>query len=87
LLDEIKNLDLSAKTFEQFAEFFFARRVVPDEEQWNYFKTDLDGQHYDEAVASSPVTIINYLLTAWTASARYTLFTQEGWPSGRHSWN
>jgi hypothetical protein len=59
--DEPKNLDLSAKTFEEFVEFFFARRVVPDKEQWDYFKTDLDGQHYDEAVASSPGTLLSYL--------------------------
>jgi hypothetical protein len=42
LSDEPKNLDLSAKTFEEFVEFFFARRVVPDKEQWDYFKTDLE---------------------------------------------
>jgi hypothetical protein len=61
LLDETNNLDLSAKTFEQFVEFFFAREIVPDAEQFEYFRRDLDGKLFDEAIPSSPVTIVKYL--------------------------
>ncbi len=61
MLDEINNLDLSARTFEQFVEFFFARKTVGDAEQFEYFLSDLDGQPFDEAIPSSPITIVNYL--------------------------
>ena len=59
--DELKNLDLSSKTFDEFVEFFFARRVVPDKEQYDYFYTDLEGQEYDEAVPSSPAILVSHL--------------------------
>jgi hypothetical protein len=59
--DELKNLDLSSKTFDEFVEFFFARRFVPDDEQFHYFSTDLEGQEYDEAVPSSPPILVGYL--------------------------
>lgn len=59
--DELKNLDLSSKTFDEFVEFFFARRVVPDKEQFDYFSTDLEGQEYDEAVPSSPAILVGHL--------------------------
>jgi hypothetical protein len=61
LLDETNNLDLSVKTFEQFVEFFFARKIVPDAEQFEYFRRDLEGKLFDEAIPSSRVTIIHYL--------------------------
>jgi hypothetical protein len=32
LNDESRNLDLSSLTFDEFAAFFFAREVVPDDE-------------------------------------------------------
>jgi hypothetical protein len=59
--DELKNLDLSSKTFDEFVEFFFARRFVPDDEQFHYFSTDLEGQEYDEAVPSSPAILVGHL--------------------------
>lgn len=61
MLDEPENLDLSARTFEQFVEFFFARKTVGDAEQFEYFLSDLEGQPFDEAIPSSPITIVNYL--------------------------
>ena len=35
--DEPRDLDLSFLTFDEFAAFFFAREVVPDDEQYGYF--------------------------------------------------
>ena len=59
--DELKTLDLSSKTFDEFVEFFFARKVVPDREQFDYFLTDLEGQRYDEAVPSSAGILVAYM--------------------------
>lgn len=61
LTDELKILDLSAKSFDQFVEFFFNREVVPDEEQFDYFLTDLAGEHFDEAVPSSPAILVGHM--------------------------
>jgi len=58
---ELKNLDLSSKTFDEFVEFFFARRVVSDNEQFDYFLTDLAGEQYDEAVPSSPTVLVKHM--------------------------
>ncbi len=59
--DDLKNLDLSCKSFEEFVEFFFNRAVVPDKEQFDYFLTDLAGERYDEAVPSSPEVLVGQL--------------------------
>ncbi|MFZ0737574.1 MAG: hypothetical protein WCA98_11230 [Candidatus Acidiferrales bacterium] len=59
--EELANLDLSSKTFDEFVRFFFARRVVSDDEQYDYFLTDLDGQRYDESVPSSPIILIGHM--------------------------
>jgi hypothetical protein len=61
LTDELKVLDLSAKSFDQFVEFFFNREVVPDEEKFHLFSIDLAGKHYDEAVPSSPVILVKHM--------------------------
>jgi hypothetical protein len=61
LHDDLKNLDLSCKSFEEFVEFFFNRAVVPDKEQFDYFLTDLAGERYDEAVPSSPEVLVGQL--------------------------
>jgi hypothetical protein len=61
MADEFKNLDLSSKSFDQFVAFFFSREVVPDEEQFDYFLTDLAGQEYDEAVPSSPAILVEHM--------------------------
>jgi hypothetical protein len=61
LTDEGKPLDLSSKSFDQFVDFFFHREVLPDEEQFECFLTDLEGTRYDEAAASSPAVVVNYM--------------------------
>jgi len=48
---EPRDLDLSAFAFDEFKAFFFARRVVPDDEQYDYFLTDLRGEKYFESMA------------------------------------
>lgn len=59
--DEQKILDLSCKSFEEFLEFFFSRDVVPNEKQFEYFLTDVEGEPYGEAVHSSPTVVVEYL--------------------------
>lgn len=59
--EDLKNLDLSSKTFDEFVEFLFARKIVPDKEQFDYFLTDLDGQQYDEAVPSSSKVVVGHM--------------------------
>jgi hypothetical protein len=59
--DERKTLDLSSKSLEQFVEFFFNRDAVPDEKQFAYFLTDLEGEPYDEAIHSSPSVVVEHL--------------------------
>ena len=59
--DELRDLDLSSMSFEEFTEFFFAREVVPDEEQYDYFLTDLRGEKYFESIPSSPEVLVNHL--------------------------
>jgi hypothetical protein len=46
---ESRDLDLSSMSFGQFVEFFFARKVVPDSGQYDYFGTGSDGEKYDES--------------------------------------
>lgn len=64
--DAPKILDLSSFTFEQFVEFFFAREVVPDDEQFDYFYRSPSGEQYDEAEASSPCTVVSYMTKLFT---------------------
>jgi hypothetical protein len=61
LTDDLKNLDLSSKSFDEFVQFFFARTVVSDKEQFDYFLTDLVGNQFDEAVPSSPAIVVNHM--------------------------
>jgi hypothetical protein len=68
--EETRILDLSSMTFDQFVEFFFAREVVPDEQQFAYFLQDLSGQKFDEAVPSSPSVIIEHMTRLCTEFAR-----------------
>ena len=58
---EPKNLDLSAKSFEEFVQFFFARSPVPDDQQFEYYSHDLGGVRYDEREPSSPKVVVNYM--------------------------
>jgi hypothetical protein len=61
LTDELKNLDLSSKSFDQFVDFFFNRDVVPDKEQFDYFLTNPTGEHFDEAIPSSPAILVKHM--------------------------
>ena len=67
--DEMKNLDLSAFTFDEFVEFFFARNAVPEKEMHKYFSTDLTGEEYDDFVPSSPNRLVGHLTALMTAFA------------------
>jgi hypothetical protein len=61
LTDELKSLDLSSKSFDQFVDFFFNRDVVPVKDLFDYFLTDVEGEHYEDAVPSSPVILVKYM--------------------------
>jgi len=75
--DEGVNLDLSRLTFEELAAFFFARKVVPDDEQYDYFLTDQRGEKYSESNPSSPEILVNHLTKLFSnfgqIANRYTL--------------
>ena len=68
--EETRNFDLSSMTFEQFVDFFFARDVVPDKQQYAYFSQDLSGQKFDEAVPSSPSVIVEHMIRLFTEFGR-----------------
>jgi hypothetical protein len=70
---EIRNLDLSAKTFDEFVESFFARGL--DDEEFQHSFTALEGQHYDEAIRSPPMEIVKYLTNSLLTSAQLRLLT------------
>ena len=59
--DELKDLDLSSLSFKQFAEYFFARKVVPDNEQFDLFMVGLDGEKFDESVPVSPSAVVDHM--------------------------
>jgi hypothetical protein len=71
---------LSSLTFDEFAAFFFAREVVPDDEQYGYFLTDLHGETYFESVPSSPEVLVLqsclYSLVKLRASIRWLRWTK-----------
>jgi hypothetical protein len=75
--DEPRDLDLSSLTFDEFAAFFFAGEVVPDDEQYGYFLTDVHGETYFESVPSSPEVLVNHLTKLFTQfgqiASKYTL--------------
>lgn len=75
--DEPKDLDLSSWTFDAICAFFFAREVVPKDEQYGYFLTDLRGETYFECVPSSPEVLVNHLtrllVNFGQIASRYTL--------------
>ena len=75
--DEPRDLDLSSLTFDEFAAFFLAREVVPDDEQYGYFLTDLHGERYFDSVPSSPEVLVNLLTKLFREfgqiASKYTL--------------
>jgi hypothetical protein len=54
-----------------------SREVVPDDEQFGYFLTDLHGETYFESVPSSPEILVNHLTKLFThffqIASKYTL--------------
>ncbi len=69
--DEVlRILDLSSKTFEEFVAFFFARELVPDDEQFDYFLREPSGQQYDEAVLSSPDVVVGHMTKLFSEFGR-----------------
>ena len=75
--DAPRDLDLSSLAFDEFAAFFFAREVAPDDEQYGYFLTDLHGETYFESVPSSSEVLVNHLTNLFTQfgqiASKYTL--------------
>jgi hypothetical protein len=61
LNNELRDLDLSSKSFDQFVDFFFNRDIVSAKELFDYFLTDVAGEHYEDAVPSSPVILVKYM--------------------------
>jgi hypothetical protein len=61
LTDELRNLDLSAYTFDEFVKFSFDRRIVSDKEIFDHFHIDLAGQRFEEAEPSRPEVLVSYM--------------------------
>jgi hypothetical protein len=66
----LRILDLSSKTFEEFVEFFFARELVPDDEQYDYFLREPSGQQYDGAELSSREVVVRYMTKLFSEFGR-----------------
>jgi len=75
--DESKDLDLSSLSFEQFAEYFFARKVAPDNEQFDLFVVGLDGEKFDESVPVSPPAVVDHMTALFSnfgqIATKYTI--------------
>jgi hypothetical protein len=60
--EELKNLDLSSKSFSEFVTFFFDREVVKLDPPNDSFVVDfLQVGHFDESMPSSPEIIVEYM--------------------------
>jgi hypothetical protein len=71
LEEEVKNLDLSAKSFDEFVVFFFDREVIESDPPSDSFVADfLQIGEYDESVPSSPETVIQYMTTLFSNFAK-----------------
>jgi hypothetical protein len=71
LTDEaLRILDLSSKTFEEFVTFFFARKLVLDDEQFEYFLREPSGQRYDQTELSSPEVVVRYMTKLFSEFGR-----------------
>jgi hypothetical protein len=75
--DELKDLDLSSMSFDQFVEYFFARKAVPDNEQFDLFMVGLDGEKFDESVPTSPSVVVNHMTALFSnfgqIATKYTI--------------
>jgi hypothetical protein len=74
---ELKDLDLSSLSFDQFVQYFFARKVVPDKEQFDLFMVGLDGEKFDESVPVSPSTVVDHMTALFSnfgqIATKYTI--------------
>lgn len=61
--NNIRNLDLSVRTFEEFVEFFFARQVVTLDSPLGCMVDEVvhKGRDFDEAVPSSPEVVLGHI--------------------------
>jgi hypothetical protein len=59
--DELRDLDLSSLSFDEFVEHFFGRKVVPDNEQFDLFMVGLDGEQFDKNRPSSPLVVVDHM--------------------------
>jgi hypothetical protein len=60
--EELKHLDLSSKSFDEFVAFFFDREVVKLEPPNDFFVADFfQIGHFDESIPSSPEIIVDYM--------------------------
>jgi hypothetical protein len=64
--DELKDLDLSSMSFDYFVKYFFARKVVPDNEQFDLFTVGLDGEKFDQSVPTSPLVVVNHMTSLFS---------------------
>jgi hypothetical protein len=65
--DEWKDFDLSALTYPEFLAFFFERPVVANPEQYELFRSGIDG-----FVASNPPVVVSHLQTMCRNYAQLT---------------
>jgi hypothetical protein len=75
--EESRNLDLSSITFEQFLEFFFARDILPDDQQFDCFRRDSKGQPFDDVIPSFPGIVVEHMTRVFSdfgsIATRYSL--------------
>jgi hypothetical protein len=76
LQDELPELDLSSFSFDEFVQFLFDRKVVPENELIDYYRSDLQGNRFGGVDASSPIALIDHLTQ---------LFSAFGQIAGKHS--
>jgi hypothetical protein len=65
--DELKDLDLSSLSFEQFVRYFFDRKAVPDDQQFDLYMVGLDGEKFDQSAPSSPLVVVEHMTGLFTS--------------------
>lgn len=66
MTDEPVSFDLSSETFDGFVEFFFARKVVSDDGQFELFFSDLQGRTHQFREALNPALLVEYMTRLFT---------------------
>lgn len=59
--EELSELDLSFFSFDEFVQFLFDRTIVCENELFDYYRSDLQGDRFEYVVASSPTTLVDHL--------------------------